>query len=58
MRSIAASIIVFGSCVVFAAAGFVRHSDTNLFLNAVGMIVGVIGLIGWFTASKNDDEAK
>lgn len=51
MRSIASSIIIFSSCAVFIAAAFVQHNDTSLFLNGVGLAVGLIGLIGWFRAA-------
>ena len=54
MRSIASSIIILSACAVFIAAAFVQHNDTSLFLNVVAVVVGVIGLIGWFTASKYD----
>ena len=56
MRSIASSIIIMSACAVFIAAAFVRHDDTSLFLNALAVVVGGIGLIGWFTASKNDSQ--
>jgi hypothetical protein len=51
MRSLAASIIIFSACATFIAAALVQHSGTNLFLNGVGLVVGAVGLIGWFTAS-------
>ncbi|WP_182870034.1 hypothetical protein [Stieleria mannarensis] len=51
MRSLASSIIILSSSLLFAAAAFVTHSDTNLFLNGVAVAVGIIGLIGWFTSS-------
>jgi hypothetical protein len=37
----------------FIAAAFVQHNDTSLFLNGVGLFFGVIGLIGWFRATKD-----
>ncbi len=56
MRSIAASIIISSACAVFIAAAFVQHSDTNLFLNAVALVVGAIGLTGWFAASRSQKD--
>lgn len=53
MRSLASSIIILASCVVFSAAAFVQHSDTNLFLNGVAVIVGVVGIHGWFTSARD-----
>ncbi|QEF98113.1 hypothetical protein Mal15_21600 [Stieleria maiorica] len=58
MRSIASSIVILSSCILFAAAGFVTHSDTNLFLNGVAVFVGIIGLIGWFTSSGESGAKK
>ncbi|MEX0886722.1 MAG: hypothetical protein WD009_09810 [Phycisphaeraceae bacterium] len=54
MRTISASIIVFAAAVILAAGSFVRHGDTQLFVQAVGCIVGVIGLGGWFVAFQSD----
>jgi hypothetical protein len=48
----ASSIIILASCMTFSAAAFVQHDDTSLFLNAVGLVVGIVGSIGWFASIR------
>ncbi len=55
MRSLGAAIIILGSCVCFSAAAFITHNDTNLFLNGVAVVVGVVGFAGWWSPSANEN---
>lgn len=58
MRSIGAAIIVASSCAVLIGAAFVKHSDSSMALTFLGLIVGAIGLQGWFKAAAGDDPAQ
>ena len=52
MKSISASIIVLAASGLILGGSFIPHSDTRLFVQAVGCITGVIGLWGWFVSIK------
>lgn len=47
MKSISASIIVLTAGILILGGSHIQHSDTKLFVQIVGCIVGVIGLGGW-----------
>ena len=49
-KAISASIIVLASAILILGGSFIQHSDTKLFVQAVGCIFGVIGLGGWFVS--------
>ena len=50
MSSVSASIIVLAGAVLLTGGSHVQHGDTQIFLQAVG---GLVGLVGWFIAFKD-----
>jgi len=48
MRNIGAAIIIASACAVFIAAAFVNHSEGSMALTFLGVVVGAIGVRGWF----------
>jgi hypothetical protein len=53
-KHISAAIIVLAGAVLLLGGSFIRHADTKLFVQVVGCIVGVVGLIGWiFSSTKS-----
>jgi len=54
MRSIASAIMVLASCGTLSAAAFVKHGDTNGFLNCLGVVIGLFGLWGFVSSIKGD----
>lgn len=54
MRSIGAAIIIASSCATFIGAAYVGHSDSSMALTILGLVVGAIGLRGWFQAAAAD----
>lgn len=56
MRVVSASILVLASAVMVTGGSFVQHSDTALFVQVSGGLVGLVGLVGWLVAyAKSDD---
>jgi hypothetical protein len=56
MKAVSASIVVLAGAILLAAGSFIQHSDTKVFVQFVGCLVGVIGLGGWFFAFKSPGE--
>jgi hypothetical protein len=56
MKAISASIVVLAGAVLLTGGSLVGHTDTALFVQAVGVLVGVVGLVGWFFAVQNRSE--
>jgi hypothetical protein len=52
ISAISASIIVSAAAILMLGGSYIQHSDTRLFVQAVGCIVGVIGLGGWFVSPR------
>jgi hypothetical protein len=53
MKAISASIIVLAATILIVGGSQIQHSDTKLFVQVVGCIVGAIGLGGWFVSLKD-----
>lgn len=53
MKSISASIIVTAGMLGFGFGSMVTHSDTQIFVCGVGLVVAAIGLYGWFTSLRS-----
>ena len=52
-KHISAAIIVLAGAVLLLGGSFIRHSDTQLFVQAVGCVVGAFGLVAWvFSSTK------
>lgn len=47
MKAISASIIVVGGLATIVAGVYHHHSDTGIFVAAVGIIAALAGLSGW-----------
>jgi hypothetical protein len=47
-KHISAAIIVLAAAVLIVGGSYLAHSDTKLFVQVVGCIVGAVGLAGWF----------
>ena len=54
MKSISASIIVLSAAVLITGGSAIHHGDIGLLVMAVGCLVGVIGLGGWFLCVKKE----
>lgn len=52
MKSISASIIVLTAAGLILGGSYIQHSDTKLFVQVVGCVVGAIGLWGWSVSLK------
>jgi len=52
VKSISASIVVLAGAVLILGGCFVRHVDTQLFVQVVGCAVGALGLWNWFVSLK------
>ena len=52
MKAISASIIVLAAAILITGGSRLQHSDTKLFVQIVGCIVGLIGLSGWLLSYK------
>ena len=47
-KSLSASIIVLAGAILLLGGSFIQHSDTKLFVQFVGCLIGAIELVGWF----------
>ena len=52
MKAISASIVVVAAAILIASGSHIQHSDTKLFVQITGCIVGLIGLGGWLVSFK------
>jgi hypothetical protein len=53
-KHISAAIIVLAGAVLLLGGSFIRHTDTKLFVQVIGCIVGAVGLVGWiFSSTKS-----
>ena len=53
-KHISAAIIVLAGAVLLLGGSFIRHGDTQLFVQGVGCVVGALGLVGWiFSSTKS-----
>ena len=52
MKSISASSIVLAAAVLIVGGSYIQHSDTKLFVQVVGCVVGAVGLGGWFVSIR------
>lgn len=56
MKSISAALIVTGGLSTLCFSTLIGHSDTELFMGAVGLIVTSIGLVGWLKSLRETDK--
>jgi hypothetical protein len=56
VKTFSASIVVLAGAVLLTGGSFIQHGDTKLFLQALGCLVGIMGLAGWFLAFKHSSE--
>jgi len=47
-KHVSAALIVLAGAMLLLGGSFIRHNDTQVFVQSVGCLLGVIGLIGWF----------
>lgn len=52
MRAISASIVILASAILITGGSLIQHSDTRLFVQIVGCVIGLIGLGAWFVSFK------
>lgn len=52
MKSISAAIIVAIAAALLFGSALIAHDDTALFIQAVGCIVGIVGIAGWFVSLR------
>lgn len=53
MKSISASIIVVGGLATIVAGVNHHHSDTGMFVAAVGIIAALAGVSGWIKTLRD-----
>jgi hypothetical protein len=53
MKAISASIIVFAAAVLLLGGSYIQHSDTKLFVQIVGCIIGLTGLGAWVSTLRD-----
>ena len=51
-KHISAAIIVLAGAVLLLGGSFIRHGDTQLFVQVVGCVVGAFGLAGWISPGQ------
>ena len=56
MKSISASIVVLSGALVLVGASFISHDQTQGFLQFVGGVVGLTGLVVWFQTIRQSKE--
>lgn len=56
MKSISAAIIVLAAALLLAGGGLIAHDDTALFVQAVGCLVGIVGLGGWLMTMRSESD--
>jgi len=54
MKAISASIVVLAAAILLATGSYIQHSDTKLFVQAVGCVVGLIGLGVWVVSFREN----
>ncbi|MDB6153551.1 MAG: hypothetical protein JWL90_2004 [Chthoniobacteraceae bacterium] len=52
MKLLSSSIIVLSGAILITGGSFIQHSDTKLFVQIVGCVIGLVGLVGWFASFK------
>jgi len=55
MKAISSSIVIFTGAVMFVAGTFQQHNQTELVICGAGIVVGLIGLVGWINALRARD---
>ena len=55
MKYLSAAIIVLAGASLLLGGSFIAHSDTKLFVQAVGCGVGAVGLWGWIACINKDN---
>jgi len=48
MKAISASIVILAASILLTGGSFIQHTDTQMFVQIVGCVVGLIGLIGFY----------
>jgi Na+/melibiose symporter-like transporter len=56
MKCLAASVVILAGAILLTGGSFVQHSDTKLFVQAVGCVVGIIGFAAWFFTFRQSGE--
>jgi hypothetical protein len=52
MKAISASIVVLAAAILITGGSHIQHSDTKLFVQIVGVIIGLMGLGGWLVSFR------
>ena len=55
MKAISAAIIVLAGAAIFIAGTFNSHSDTQVFVCGVGLVLCLAGLVGWVVTLTRRD---
>ena len=55
MRAVSASILVLASAVCLTGGSYIPHDDTALFVQVAGVLIGIVGLVGWVVAYVKHD---
>ena len=49
-KHMSAAVIVLAGAILLLGGSFIRHNDTQVFVQAAGCVVLAIGLYGWFVS--------
>jgi hypothetical protein len=55
MKPISAAIIVLAGAATLVAGAFHPHNDTKMVVGAIGLGLGLLGLLGWFISLRYGD---
>jgi hypothetical protein len=47
MKAISSSIVVLAGSILLAGGAAISHSDTQIFICGVGVVIGLAGMIAW-----------
>lgn len=53
-KHMSAAIVVLAGAILLLGGSFIRHGQTQAFLQVVGCVIGAVGFIGWIFGSSGD----
>jgi len=56
MKELSASIVVLAGAIVVSAGAFAGRGDVHPLVCLAGVILAIVGLVGWFSAMNRGGE--
>ncbi len=53
MKSITSSIVILSAAILILGGAHIQHSDSALFVQVVGCVIGLAGFGGWFVSLRD-----